>query len=450
MVSLDDLAAVFQLSVREDTLAGGITVGYKGRTIVLTDRQGLASIDGRLVSLPAPIARAGSSWVVPIEFISRALALVYDTRLDLRISSHLLVVGDLRVPRVSVRVEAAENRARLLFDITPATAHAVTHEADRLVVRFEADALDVSLPAGGVQDPVRDVHGLDTNSIAIDLGPRFQSFHASDQPSDGNITRLVVEVLSSANETAASTTVAPSAASSAPETPRSFSPSVSIRTVVVDAGHGGEEDGAHGPSGVLEKNVTLAVARKLKAAIETRLGIRVVLTRDSDRLVRLDERAATANNNKADLFISLHANAALWSSIAGAEVFYLSIEEYGDEARRLAAVEPQVLPVYGGGSRNVEVIPWEMAQAPHIAQSAVFAEIVGSQLSMRVATSAQTVQQAPFGALVGANMPAVLVEMGFLSNPAQEKNLTSDGYQNLIVSALVESIVRFRDHLNAN
>ena len=126
--------------------------------------------------------------------------------------------------------------------------------------------------------------------------------------------------------------------------------------IVVDAGHGGSEEGAKGPGGALEKNVTLSVARRLKAALEARLGVRVILTRDGDQTMALDERAALANNNKADLFVSLHANASLRPGMTGAEVFYLSLDEYGDAGERVARGESEPLPVFGGGTRDIEVI----------------------------------------------------------------------------------------------
>ena len=202
-----------------------------------------------------------------------------------------------------------------------------------------------------------------------------------------------------------------------------ITPAGGIRTIVIDAGHGGDETGARGPQGTLEKNVTLGVARRLKAEIEARLGVRVILTRDADATVGLDERAAVANNNKADLFISLHANASVRSSAAGAEVFYLSLEEYGDQAQRIAKGETEALPVFGGGVRDIEVILWEMAQARYIEQSAVLAQAVEGALRERVPMSPRAIQQAPFRVLVGANMPAVLVEMGFITNAEQEKQL---------------------------
>jgi N-acetylmuramoyl-L-alanine amidase len=228
-----------------------------------------------------------------------------------------------------------------------------------------------------------------------------------------------------------------------------LAPPGALRVIVVDAGHGGTEEGAKGPAGLLEKNVTLSVARRLKAALEARLGVRVILTRDGDNTIGLDERAAVANNNKADLFVSLHANASLRGETSGAEVFYLSLEEYGDAAERVARGANEMLPVFGGGSRDIELILWEMAQARYIQESAALAQAVEASLRERVPMSPRAIQQAPFRVLVGANMPAVLVEMGFITNAAQEKQLQSDEFQNLIVQGLLESITRFRDARSA-
>jgi len=252
---------------------------------------------------------------------------------------------------------------------------------------------------------------------------------------------MVVEVIGQ-------TTEAPAApAPPAPEAPPllELTPSGGLRSVVIDAGHGGAEEGARGADGITEKTVTMAVARRLKAALEARLGIRVILTRDGDNAVALDQRASVANNNKADLFISLHANASVRPSVSGAEVFYLSLDEYGDEALRAAAAPHETLPVLGGGSRDIEVVQWQFAQARHIAQSAALARSVEAALRGRVAMSPRALQQAPFRVLVGANMPAVLVEMGFLTNPVQGRQLASDQFQNDIVQALVDAIVQFRD-----
>jgi N-acetylmuramoyl-L-alanine amidase len=181
----------------------------------------------------------------------------------------------------------------------------------------------------------------------------------------------------------------------------------------------------------------------LKASLESRLGARVLLTRDDDKAVGLDERAALANNNKADLFLSLHANASLRRAASGAEVFYLSLDRADEEARTVAESEGVAMPVFGGGTREIDVILWEMAQARHIEESAGLARAIEVQLRTSVPMSPRAIQQAPFRALVGANMPAVLVEMGYLTNATQEVQLSNPDFQARLVAALTEAIRKF-------
>ena len=452
MFSLDDLSRFFELTVREDTLAGGLTVATKGQSIVLTPGQALASVSGRLISLPAPPARDGRTWFVPVDFVARALAPALGTRLELRKPSRLILLGDVRVPRVAGAVDPQGNLARLTLDVAPATPHTVSQDGTKLVIRFEADALDATLPSSSAADLIQNVRpGEGPAVLVIDLGPRFGSFRNSEVPADRGAARVIVDVLALTSPAPAPAPGAPATPPAAPDAPPllDLAPTGGVRTIVIDAGHGGDEEGAKGPDGTLEKNVTLSVARRLKAALEARLGVRTILTRDADQTVALDERAAVANNNKADLFISLHANASVRPSAAGAEVFYLSLAEYGDEAQRVARGESESLPVFGGGTRDIEVILWERAQARYIEQSASLAQAVEGALRERVPMSPRAIQQAPFRVLVGANMPAVLVELGFITNPEQERQLSSDAFQASVVQALVESIVRFRDHRTA-
>lgn len=438
LIALDDLASIFGVLVREDALARAITIGYKGRTIVLSQDQALASIGGRLVSLPAAPARIGGRWHVPVEFIGRALAAIYDVPLDLRKASRLVIRGRLRVPRVVVRHEVAGDQARVTLDVAPRTPHQVVQEAQRLLVRFEADLLDPSLPAVQSQGLVQNI-SADRTTIAIDVGARFASFRAADSAVDPDATRIVVDLFSTPEQTA--TPGAP--AVPGPETPPLPLPTPGVRTIVLDPGHGGEEQGAAGARGTLEKTLTLAVARRLKTALETRLGARVLLTREDDRAVALDERAAFANNNKADVFVSLHVNASLRGTASGAEVFYLSPDAADGEAQDLAASEAVAMPVFGGGSREIDVILWERAQTRHLAQSAALARLVEAGLRGAVPMSPRPVQQAPLRVLVGANMPAVLVELGYVTNAAQEGALASAPFQARAAQAITDAVAQF-------
>ena len=455
MFSLDDLGRLFSLTTREDQVARGLVVTVQGKTITLSGAQGLASIGGRVVSLSAPPSRSGSAWFVPVDFVDRALALVYEPRLDVRARSRLIVVGDVRVPRVALRVSPQPGLTKLILDIAPQAAHSVVQEPGRLIVRFDADALDAEIPQITPNDVLRAAHVTpNAPAIGIELGPRFSTYRTTDTAVDANLTRLTIDLVSS--ETTITATPPPVTPSPFPTpTPGPTRPPIFaenappvLRTIVLDPGHGGDKEGAHGPGGSLEKHITLAIAKQLKSALEAKLGVRVLLTREDDRTMELDERAAFANNNKADVFISLHANASVRSTISGTSVYYLSLSDYTDEARRVAIAENGgALPTIQGGDRQVELILWEMAQVQHIEQSAALAGIIERQLGERVKMNGRAIQQAPFRVLVGANMPAVLVEMGFITNPGEEKQLNTASFQSAIVQSLVASAVSFREYL---
>lgn len=448
MFPLDDLARLFGLTWHEDPVASGliVTAAARNQSVLLSLTQGLASVSGRLFSLPAPPVRdAARGWNVPVDFVGRVLPAVTGTRIDLRKPSRLIVIGDMRVPRVAARHEALGGLARVTFDVAPATPHTVSQENGRIVLRFDADALDLTLPGPVNGELVAAVRPGDAPTTAvIDPGPKFSSFRASDVAGGAGSARVVVELMPQSG-------IAPPPATATEPPPLLDLPaSAGLRTVVIDPGHGGDETGAMGPNGLMEKDVTLSVGRRLKAALEARLGVRVLLTREADRTMSLDERAALANNNKADLFISLHANASMRASTSGAEVFYLSLGEYGAEAAMASRPEGELLPVFGGGSRDIQLILWEMAQARYIEQSAALAKLVEAELRQRVPMSDRAIQQAPFRVLVGANMPAVLVEMAFITNAEQEKALSGDAFQQQFVQALVNSIARFRDEVVGN
>jgi N-acetylmuramoyl-L-alanine amidase len=455
-VALDDLAVLFQLTVREETI-GAITVSYRGKTIVLTTDQALASVAGKLISLPAAPVRSGRRALVPVEFISRALTTVYDTRLDLRKPSHLLVVGDLRVSRVTIRYEALGTGARLTIDAAPRAASVVSQENDRLAIKFDADALDVALPQIPAQGLIQAVRVADAVSIAVDLGPRFGAFRATAQPLEA-ASRLTIDVVAAQTDTPS-----PGSATPSPGPPGSPSPSgaplpdlsgvgqsaSAIRTIAIDPGHGGDDGGVVGSGGTKEKDLTLAVARRVKAAIEGRLGIRVLLTRDEDKKVPLDDRSAAANNNKADLFLGLHAGASLRKGTTGAAIFYAAFDKDAEDKAR-ASLGTERLPTFTGGSRDIELLTWDLAQIRHVDRSEQLAHLLEQQFHDRVPLSPHPVERAPLHVLESANMPAVIVEIGYLTNVDQEKQLTANEFQNTLVQAIVDAVVKFRDALDAD
>jgi N-acetylmuramoyl-L-alanine amidase len=224
-------------------------------------------------------------------------------------------------------------------------------------------------------------------------------------------------------------------------------PRQALQTLAIDPGHGGDEIGVRGGNGLEEKQLTLDIARRLRGLVERGLGVRVILTRDEDRTVGIDERAAAANNGKADLLLSIHANGALSGSPSGAEVFFERLDREGEAVRRSAAAGAISLPVVGGGTRSIEVVPWDLAQARHIDASAMLASVLEQELRQRVPMGQRPIQQGPIRLLSAANMPAALVEMAYLTNSAQEKAAAGEEFKNAVAQALYNAIVRFRGYL---
>src|SRR5688572_21573394 len=227
LIALDDVAALFQVTVREDTLAGGITITYRGRTVVASTTQPMASVSGRVVTLPSPLVRAGQRWLAPVEFLSRALSPIYDQRIELRRAARLLLVGDVRVPRVTARIDAPGPPTRATVEIAPALAATTTTEGGRVIVRVDADALELALPTGGggLIEQIR--AGDQPNTVTLVLVPASGAARSTVTSAE-NVTRVVVEVPPAASSEAA----APPRPAPAPPDPGSPAPTPVARAVL--------------------------------------------------------------------------------------------------------------------------------------------------------------------------------------------------------------------------
>jgi N-acetylmuramoyl-L-alanine amidase len=219
-------------------------------------------------------------------------------------------------------------------------------------------------------------------------------------------------------------------------------------TVVVDAGHGGDDEGARGPGGSYEKDVVLALARELAAELRGR-GLHVVMTREKDVFVGLEDRTGVANRARGDLFVSIHANAAAEAHIRGVETFFLSLDASDESARRVADRENQVFgPDAAAALAGLRDDPLAatlrgMMEGEWLAESQEFAGLAQRRLEALSREGARGVKQAPFVVLNGVNMPASLVEVGFITNPQDEQALRGAAGRKPIVLALADAIEAF-------
>ena len=226
-----------------------------------------------------------------------------------------------------------------------------------------------------------------------------------------------------------------------------------LRVLVIDPGHGGKDHGAASSTGVMEKDVVLAVAKSLVELLGKETGIRVVLTRDRDVFVPLSERARIANQANADAFLSIHANAHRNKGSTGIETYYLAFDPSDEGARTIALAENKAIgyeemgATYGGKFDDLKMILWDLVKTENLQESAGLAENVQDSLCRSMGAHSRGVKQAPFFVLMGTEMPAVLAEIGFLSNPKDAAFLTNSGTQGRIVRALADAVLRYDEVL---
>lgn len=238
-------------------------------------------------------------------------------------------------------------------------------------------------------------------------------------------------------------------------TPTRTEPPVAARerwrldTIVIDAGHGGRDHGATGVGGLREKDVVLAVARKLGGYLKDLLGVNVVYTREDDHFVPLKERGRIANEAGGKLFISLHANSSPSRSARGTETYFLGLHKTA-AARSVMERENSVIQFETDQEHYTsfdesDLIRMQLVQSAYMRQSEALASLVEDQFEKRVGRRSRGVKQAGFYVLWSASMPALLVELGFLSNPREAAFLRSKDGQTYMASAIFRAVRDFKE-----
>ncbi|MBK8574537.1 MAG: N-acetylmuramoyl-L-alanine amidase [Elusimicrobia bacterium] len=219
-----------------------------------------------------------------------------------------------------------------------------------------------------------------------------------------------------------------------------------LRTIVIDPGHGGKDVGAVGPNGTLEKDVNLQIGLALAKLLNSEGRFKVILTRNNDSFLTLQERSSIANKAKADLFISLHCNAGLSRDAKGFEVYFLSENASDDTAAAVARRENAVVEMEGVSGKvrqELEGLLWSLARNEHMNDSSAIAGLIDQQVAKRMSMTKRGVKQAGFYVLRGTSMPAILVESGFITHPKEEGLLRSSRFHRKLVDALYAGLLEY-------
>lgn len=369
---------------------------------------------------------------------------------------------------IDLRVSATPERARLVIDLADKTEFALVSlsEPDRLAIDVRAASFSVPQPSGkpagegmiaeysmeqAAPDRVRTI-------LMLSAPAQVQQAYVLD-PFEGQPARLVVDVIPAtaeeftanvARDLAASTAAAPPAAVSTPAGGSEL-PIATRPLVVIDPGHGGIDSGAETPNGVKEKDIVLAFSLKLQELLVASGRFDVALTREGDSYLRLEERVALARNNKADLFISIHADSFQQPEIRGASV-YTRDEKATDVLDKVLADNENKTDVIAGFAMpqmapEVVDILLDLMRREMRHQSFMAAQAIVHQLEPSVELRRFPVRQADFFVLQAPDVPSVLVELGFLSNAADRANLLQGDWQDRTADALARGISSYFDSL---
>jgi len=445
---------LFALEPLVARLGGKLTVGPAGaaRQLVLDGRKVLfgpdnpvALVDGEPVRLSMPPVAAAGQVQVPLDFLRATYGEILGFRFTWDAAAGRLAIERRTARELPVGVDVVNlgGLTTVVLQFPEEPRYRIEQVPTGVVVRLLGDRLAPSAFRLAQRDPlVRDVR-LHGDRVEIDLaaGAGFASYELE------NPFRVVFDVHR-----------AREAAPALPELRTDAQPprdEPGIHTIVLDPGHGGAETGAVGPSGTEEKEITLLLARALKSRLERRLPVRVLLTRGEDAELPLDSRTALANQNKADLFISLHLNSERGRGARGAETYFLSLQASDARAARAAEIENEAAgaaaadPATDGTGEgdplyDLQLILWDLAQSRHLADSQRLAALIQEELNGALGLRDRGVKQAPFRVLMGAAMPAVLVELGFISNPEEEERLRDAAYRAQLVEAVARAVERYR------
>lgn len=335
-----------------------------------------------------------------------------------------------------------ENTTRIVFDIKSDVKPLVTdmnagNSQQRLAISIAPATASGEPPLGS---PIL------THSKQMQ---EAQPGNAEDKPADSS---------EPAPEAAATTTTADKPAEKAVEKPadkpadkpvekplKQAKPGQKIITIAVDAGHGGEDPGARGAKGSHEKNITLAIARKLKQQIDAEDNMQAILIRDGDYFVPLGDRVKKARAAKADLFISIHADSFINSTAKGSSVFALSERGATSAGARYLAKKENAVDLIGGvaiDTRDMDLARTllDLSQTATIHDSIRMGKAVLGRISKINTLHSKYVEQAAFAVLKSPDIPSILVETAFISNPEEEARLNDDGYQDKLVSAILSGV----------
>ena len=430
-VELTSLIRRMELPYTDATALGTFTVRGPLGTVIATGEENTLTIDGRPLRLERAPFRENAEWYVPVEFLTTALEQI--TGVDFRYESGAprILAGTLTATGLALSAVGNEGETRLTIhsDVSVNIRVQQIPEENRVVLAIDHAPINPTAERLNYRDgSIRSVRFDDADGrskILVETTPQVASVRLT--PTNENRTFFVDFVPESAPA---------ETAGMAPDR-EGLAEASGIRVIVIDPGHGGLDGGAEAP-GTLEKDLTLSLARRIRTSLQSELDTTVILTRDSDIELSGETRSAIANNNTADLLISLHIGFSSDPSEGGASLFVMKEMSTNSSNDTNDADDAD-----GAGIEESLFKPWYRTYQSNLARSRVLGTVLQRRMEAAVPGWEFLLREAPIGVLTSAGMPAILIELGNANNPASLQALTGAALQDRLIEAIVESVTEF-------
>ena len=415
-----------------------MTININNRTARLVIDDPSLEIDEKVIPLEIPARIIDNRVMIPLEVVK----IIAEVDIKWENQTKTLSINTIRPYLLEVRSYSHPDKTRVVIDLSEKTEF----RADKLInpdrifidimgsiVKLEDTSKQIKIDDGVVKTVRTAQFNEEITRVVFDLyqQAKYELFSLIEPD------RVVIDIFKSGEEAAISETLP-----AKPEEKPTPGPEITgKRVVIIDPGHGGKDPGAIGPTGLKEKEVTLGIALYLEKLLKG-AGIPTYLTRSKDEFVYLEDRTNFANQKNGFVFVSLHANSVLnhRPSAEGIETFVLSSKYIGASARDVADRENRASRAHPEVDTDLALIIADLEESANIKYSLDFAEVVQIKLAKYLKLVNRGVKQAPFVVLKGANMVAVIVEVGFISNPKEEKLLKTNKFRENTAQALFEAI----------
>ncbi|MCX5778542.1 MAG: N-acetylmuramoyl-L-alanine amidase [Elusimicrobia bacterium] len=462
-ISLRDVAGIYGARLAWRPVTGKVSLQMNNRQLDVYLKSTRVRIGAKKARLSLPSKLVKNDGYIPFDFVlSSAFADFSETTSSWNSETDILTVA----PRVTVVASRFYSR--------PAGTQIIIELLDDIsgdVSEQKTGQLVVTVPRGRVKEETIHVGDSSISDMTLKNDGRqavitiglLSPARLVDKKVLDNPRRLVLDVSVSTLTVASATVIADTgtivlSSGTAPAlTPVAAVPVAAVvpaisakvrRTIILDAGHGGEDPGAIGPNGTKEKDINLAIVFELKRLFEEDGGYQVILSRTDDTFIPLVERTSLANDKKADLFVSVHCNANFDRNASGFEIYFLNENASDPDAAATAMLENSVVKLEGKPTKKrarVQSLLWSLAINEFINESSELCSFIAGEATKHTKVANRGVKQAGFFVLKGAQMPAVLVECSFLSNYAEEAKLKTRKFQAGMADSIYEGVKRYEE-----